>query len=59
MNNETIVKRHAYSYIRFSSLEQAKGDSYRRQLERTEKYCKEHNLVLNDTRYADLGVSGC
>jgi DNA invertase Pin-like site-specific DNA recombinase len=58
MNNETIVKRHAYSYIRFSSVEQAKGDSFRRQTARTEEFCKSHNLILNDTRYADLGVSG-
>jgi DNA invertase Pin-like site-specific DNA recombinase len=58
MNDETIVKTHAISYIRFSSLEQAKGDSYRRQLERTEKYCKEKELILSKTRYEDLGVSG-
>jgi DNA invertase Pin-like site-specific DNA recombinase len=58
MNAETIVKRHAYSYIRFSSVEQAKGDSFRRQTARTEEFCKSHHLILNDTRYADLGVSG-
>jgi DNA invertase Pin-like site-specific DNA recombinase len=58
MNTDTIVKRHAYSYIRFSSLEQAKGDSFRRQTIRTEEFCKKHNLILNETRYEDLGVSG-
>jgi len=58
MNTDTIVKRHAYSYIRFSSLEQAKGDSYRRQMARTEDFCKHHNLILNETRFEDLGVSG-
>jgi len=58
MNHETIVKRHAYSYIRFFSLEQAKGDSFRRQTARTEEFCNTHKLILNDTRYADLGVSG-
>src|ERR1035441_8281842 len=58
MNADTIVKRHAYSYIRFSSLEQAKGDSYRRQMARTEDFCKYHNLILNETRFEDLGVSG-
>jgi DNA invertase Pin-like site-specific DNA recombinase len=55
---DIYVKRSAYSYIRFSSREQAKGDSFRRQTARTVEFCEKHNLVLNDTRYADLGVSG-
>ena len=63
MNAETIVKSktHAISYIRFSSVNQgspAGGDSHRRQLERTQEYCKKNNLILNETRYEDLGVSG-
>jgi hypothetical protein len=63
INNEAIVKSktHAISYIRFSSAKQGAesgGDSYRRQLERTQEYCTEHELILNETRYADLGVSG-
>ena len=63
MNAETIVKSktHAISYIRFSSVKQgtpAGGDSHRRQLERTQEYCKKNNLILNETRYEDLGVSG-
>lgn len=37
------------SYIRFSSLGQAKEDSYRRQLERTKKHCKEKKLILSET----------
>ncbi|MFG3502928.1 recombinase family protein [Pseudomonas sp. NPDC047963] len=36
----------AYSYIRFSSPEQAKGDSYRRQRKAAEAYCAQHNLEL-------------
>ena len=51
----------AYSYIRFSSAEQKKGDSYRRQLERSEIYAKEHNLELvTDVEYSflDEGRSG-
>ena len=36
----------AYSYIRFSSPEQAKGDSYRRQRDAAVKYCKENGLEL-------------
>ena len=55
---ETSVKRNAYSYIRFSSLAQSLGDSFRRQTARTEEFCAKHNLLLNATRYADLGVSG-
>jgi DNA invertase Pin-like site-specific DNA recombinase len=52
------MKKTAYSYIRFSSPEQAKGDSFRRQLSRTIEFCEKHDLQLSDTRFADLGVSG-
>jgi hypothetical protein len=38
----------AYSYIRFSSLEQAKGDSPRRQTEMTAKWCERHGVKLSD-----------
>ncbi|RYE75831.1 MAG: hypothetical protein EOP19_25395, partial [Hyphomicrobiales bacterium] len=46
----------AYSYIRFSTPEQAKGDSLRRQLEGARKYCAEHGLELDDS-LRDLGRS--
>ena len=46
----------AYSYIRFSTPEQMKGDSLRRQLEASRKYAAEHDLVLDDT-LRDLGKS--
>ncbi|MDB6051497.1 MAG: hypothetical protein JWR17_4243, partial [Pseudomonas sp.] len=36
----------AYSYIRFSSPEQAKGDSYRRQRQMAVDYCASHDLEL-------------
>ena len=52
------MKRNAYSYIRFSSQAQAQGDSFRRQMARTVEFCEKHDLILNDTRYEDLGVSG-
>ena len=52
------MKRTAFSYIRFSSPEQAKGDSYRRQLSRTQEFCLKHDLLLSETRFEDLGVSG-
>lgn len=46
----------AYSYIRFSSPEQAKGDSLRRQLEAARAWCVERGLDLDDT-LRDLGRS--
>ena len=47
-----------YSYIRFSSPEQMKGDSLRRQIEATERYCRENNLILDDSlNLRDLGLS--
>ena len=48
----------AYSYIRFSTPEQIKGDSLRRQTMLSEKYALEHNLDLDITlNLKDLGVS--
>ncbi|MEZ2408103.1 recombinase family protein [Bosea sp. RCC_152_1] len=46
----------AYSYIRFSSAEQARGDSLRRQVAKAEKWCAERGLVLDET-LRDEGVS--
>jgi DNA invertase Pin-like site-specific DNA recombinase len=50
----------AYSYIRFSSPEQAKGDSYRRQRKAAENYCSEHEIELASSReytFLDKGRS--
>lgn len=48
----------AYSYIRFSTPEQLKGDSLRRQLDASEKYAKEHRLTLDTSlNLRDLGLS--
>lgn len=47
----------AYSYVRFSSPEQAKGDSFRRQTKAARKYCGRNNLQLADFTIKDLGVS--
>lgn len=44
------MKPKAYSYIRFSTPEQAKGDSYRRQRAAAEAYCVENGLELADTK---------
>lgn len=48
----------AYSYLRFSTPEQSKGDSHRRQTKLAEEYAKRRNLDL-DTKltFHDLGVS--
>ncbi len=49
----------AYSYIRFSTPEQASGDSYRRQAELSNRYAEEHGLNLDTAlSLCDLGVSG-
>jgi DNA invertase Pin-like site-specific DNA recombinase len=48
----------AYSYVRFSTPEQMKGDSLRRQTEAAARYAKLHGLELDDTlTFRDLGVS--
>lgn len=44
-----------YSYIRFSTPEQLKGDSLRRQLKMSEEYAQEHGLELDSMR--DMGLS--
>lgn len=51
--------KKAYSYIRYSSPQQAKGDSFRRQFEATEKYCKENGYELDQELaiYKELGTS--
>lgn len=49
----------AYSYIRFSTPQQAEGDSLRRQLEPTLTYVEKHGLELDQNlTFRDLGVSG-
>ena len=49
----------AYSYVRFSTAEQAKGDSLRRQLKLSEDYARKHGLTLdNKLKLHDLGLSG-
>lgn len=48
----------AYSYLRFSTPEQSKGDSLRRQTALAEEYAKQHGLTLDsELRLRDLGVS--
>lgn len=53
------TKAKAYSYIRFSSAEQLKGDSHRRQLDDSRSYATANGLTLDETlTFRDLGVSG-
>jgi DNA invertase Pin-like site-specific DNA recombinase len=47
----------AYSYIRFSTPEQRKGDSFRRQITLARTYAAEHGLRLDESM-RDEGVSG-
>jgi len=48
----------AYSYVRFSTPEQAKGDSQRRQEKMARDYALRNNLELDETlTFRDLGVS--
>lgn len=48
----------AYSYVRFSTPEQIKGDSIRRQVELSQNYAETHGLVLDDSlQLNDFGVS--
>jgi DNA invertase Pin-like site-specific DNA recombinase len=47
----------AYSYVRFSSPEQAKGDSLRRQVAASQQYADQHGLTLDTRTYQDLGIS--
>ncbi|WP_164757588.1 MULTISPECIES: recombinase family protein [unclassified Mesorhizobium] len=52
------TRRRAYSYVRFSTPEQAAGDSLRRQTDKAAKYAAKHNLILDDkTTFRDLGLS--
>jgi hypothetical protein len=39
----------AYSYIRFSSKAQAKGDSLRRQIKDTQSWCQRNGVRLDDS----------
>jgi DNA invertase Pin-like site-specific DNA recombinase len=50
-------RRKAFSLIRFSTPQQALGDSARRQYDRTVTYCEANNLELVET-IRDEGMSG-
>jgi hypothetical protein len=39
----------AYSYLRFSSAEQARGDCVRRQTDKTAEWCRRNKVTLDST----------
>jgi len=47
----------AYSYVRFSTVEQRAGDSFRRQTEAAEQWAARRGVELDQHSYQDLGVS--
>jgi len=52
------AKARVYSYTRFSTPEQAQGDSYRRQTDAAARWAKSKGLILDDRlSFADEGVS--
>ncbi len=52
------LRPKAYSYVRFSTPEQARGDSLRRQMEAAREYAARHDLDFDETlTYQDLGTS--
>src|SRR5215218_5183997 len=55
---EAPLVPRAFSYIRFSSKKQQKGESFRRQSEFAVEVCRENGWVLDETlTLNDLGVS--
>ena len=53
-----LPRRKAFSYVRFSTPDQATGDSRRRQEQMAIDYAERHNLELDESlRFQDLGVS--
>jgi DNA invertase Pin-like site-specific DNA recombinase len=50
-------QRLAWSYVRFSTKGQIHGDSLERQLSKAREYAKRHELILDESSYADLGIS--
>ncbi len=53
------LAQKAYSYLRFSTPEQSKGDSFNRQTRMALDYARKHGLELDETlTFHDKGVSG-
>jgi DNA invertase Pin-like site-specific DNA recombinase len=55
---DQTAKPRAYSYVRFSTPEQAQGDSFERQAKKAAEYANAHGLELDTSlTFADRGVS--
>ncbi|QDU81583.1 hypothetical protein Pla110_33250 [Polystyrenella longa] len=52
------MSKTAYSYARFSTLEQEKGNSLNRQMKLTKRWCEANDYVLDTTLKPDRGLSG-
>jgi DNA invertase Pin-like site-specific DNA recombinase len=53
-----VAMRTGYSYIRFSTPEQTRGDSYRRQLDLSQRYAQAHGIELDTSlQLNDFGIS--
>jgi DNA invertase Pin-like site-specific DNA recombinase len=52
-----IERPKAYSYVRFSTPEQERGDSFRRQTALATEWALRNGVDLDDSSYQDLGVS--
>ena len=48
----------AYSYVRFSSLQQGDGDSERRQNDKFAQYCRSKGIAASPHKFTDRGRSG-
>lgn len=58
MNQETLNRPICISYVRFSTPEQLKGSSLKRQLRQSKEYAEKHGLVLDELfTIKDLGLS--
>lgn len=58
MNDKNTNRPNAYSYIRFSTPDQQHGDSERRQIDDARRFAEQQGLMLDETVFADRGVSG-
>jgi hypothetical protein len=52
-----VTRPIAYSYARFSTPEQERGDSERRQIEAARQYAEQHGFVLDESIVVDRGIS--
>jgi DNA invertase Pin-like site-specific DNA recombinase len=58
MSTKPAAPAVAYSFVRFSTPEQLKGDSLRRQTQATEEWCRRNGVILDlTTTLHDLGKS--